>query len=62
MRKICVVTGSRAEYGLLRLVMEGIRDSPELELQVIAPGVSLTILKTEMQHKMYLAILFIIQI
>ena len=62
MRKICVVTGTRAEYGLLRWVMEGIRNSKELDLQVIAPGVSLTILKTEMQHKMYLAILFIIQI
>ena len=37
MNKICVVTGTRAEYGLLRWVMEGIRNSPVLELQV-RPG------------------------
>ena len=37
-RKICVVTGTRAEYGLLRWVMQGIKDDPELTLQVIATG------------------------
>jgi GDP/UDP-N,N'-diacetylbacillosamine 2-epimerase (hydrolysing) len=42
MRKICVVTGSRAEYGLLRLVMEGIRNSPKLDLQVLATGMHLS--------------------
>ena len=41
-RKICVVTGTRAEYGLLRWVMEGIREAPELELQVIATGMHLS--------------------
>lgn len=41
-RKICVVTGSRAEYGLLRWVMEGIRETPELELQIIATGMHLS--------------------
>jgi GDP/UDP-N,N'-diacetylbacillosamine 2-epimerase (hydrolysing) len=41
-RKICVVTGTRAEYGLLRWVMEGIRASSELELQVIATGMHLS--------------------
>ena len=35
-RKVCVVTGTRAEYGLLRWVMEEIRKSTSLELQVIA--------------------------
>ncbi len=40
-RKVCVVTGSRAEYGLLRWVMEGIRDSATLELQVIVTGMHL---------------------
>ena len=62
MRKICIVTGTRAEYGLLRWVMEGIKNSQGLDLQVIAPGMILTILKTGMQHRMYFAILFIIQI
>lgn len=41
-RKICVVTGSRADYGLLRWVMEGIRQAPELELQIIATGMHLS--------------------
>ncbi len=41
-RKICVVTGTRAEYGLLRWVMEGIRQAPELELQVVATGMHLS--------------------
>ena len=41
-RKICVVTGSRAEYGLLRLVMQGIKGDPELTLQVIATGMHLS--------------------
>lgn len=40
-RKICVVTGSRAEYGLLRYVMEGIRAKCGLELQVVATGMHL---------------------
>lgn len=41
-RTICVVTGTRAEYGLLRWVMEGIRDRPELALQVVATGTHLS--------------------
>lgn len=40
-RKICVVTGTRADYGLLRWVMEGIREAAGLELQVIATGMHL---------------------
>lgn len=40
-RRICVITGTRADYGLLRWVMQGIRDDPELELQVIATGMHL---------------------
>lgn len=42
MRKICVVTGTRAEYGLLRWVMEGIRKSPKLELQLVVTGMHLS--------------------
>jgi GDP/UDP-N,N'-diacetylbacillosamine 2-epimerase (hydrolysing) len=41
-RRICVLTGSRAEYGLLRWVMQGIRDTAGLELQVIATGMHLS--------------------
>ena len=41
-RKICVITGTRAEYGLLRWVMQGVKDDPELTLQVIATGMHLS--------------------
>jgi GDP/UDP-N,N'-diacetylbacillosamine 2-epimerase (hydrolysing) len=37
-RRVCVVTGSRAEYGLLKLVMQEIKDDPELVLQVAVTG------------------------
>ena len=42
MKKICIVTGTRADYGLLRFVMEGIRDASDLELQIIATGMHLS--------------------
>jgi len=41
-RKICVVTGTRAEYGLLYWLMKGIDSDPELELQIIATGMHLS--------------------
>jgi GDP/UDP-N,N'-diacetylbacillosamine 2-epimerase (hydrolysing) len=41
-KTICVVTGTRAEYGLLRMVMEGIQASPVLRLQIIATGMHLS--------------------
>lgn len=41
-RKICVVTGSRADYGLLRLVMKGIEEERGLTLQIIATGMHLS--------------------
>lgn len=37
-RKICVLTGSRAEYGLLRLLIQGIRDDAALQLQLLVTG------------------------
>lgn len=42
MRKICVVTGTRAEYGLLSRLMRAIQEDPELELQVIATNMHLS--------------------
>jgi GDP/UDP-N,N'-diacetylbacillosamine 2-epimerase (hydrolysing) len=41
-REICVITGTRAEYGLLRWVIQGIKDDPELTLQIIATGMHLS--------------------
>ena len=42
LRKICVVTGSRAEYGLLQWIMRHLHDDPTVELQVIATGMHLS--------------------
>jgi len=42
MRTICVVTGTRADYGLLQWVMDGIRRDPMLRLQVVATGTHLS--------------------
>jgi GDP/UDP-N,N'-diacetylbacillosamine 2-epimerase (hydrolysing) len=41
-RKICVVTGSRADYGLLRPVILGISLELELELQLVVTGMHLS--------------------
>lgn len=46
-RKICVVTGSRAEYGILRGLMKVIKEDPELTLQVIATNQHLSKLQGE---------------
>lgn len=42
MRKICVFTGTRADYGLLQPLMRGISQTPGLELQVLASGMHLS--------------------
>ncbi len=41
-RKICIVTGSRAEYGLLYWLMKEVQDDPELELQLVVTGMHLS--------------------
>ena len=41
-RKLCVVTGSRAEYGLLRWLLEEIRGDAGLELQLAVTGMHLS--------------------
>ena len=41
-RKICIVTGTRAEYGLLHWLMKDIQQCAQLELQVIATGAHLS--------------------
>ena len=42
MRKICAITGSRAEYGLLSGLMRAIKEDESLELQVIATNMHLS--------------------
>jgi len=41
-RRICVVTGSRAEYGLLKPLIAEIKADADLELQLIATGMHLS--------------------
>ena len=36
MKKVCIITGSRAEYGLLKPLIKKLKDSKSLELQIIA--------------------------
>lgn len=42
MRKICVITGTRAEYGLLYWVIKKIQDDKSLKLQIVATGMHLS--------------------
>jgi UDP-N-acetylglucosamine 2-epimerase (non-hydrolysing)/GDP/UDP-N,N'-diacetylbacillosamine 2-epimerase (hydrolysing) len=41
-RKICVVTGTRAEYGLLHAVMRELERDPDLTLQLVVTGMHLS--------------------
>ena len=41
-RKICVYTSTRAEFGLLRGLLQGIKTEPTLQLQILASGMHLS--------------------
>lgn len=41
-RKVAIVTGTRAEYGLMRWVIQGIQEHPLLELQIVVTGMHLS--------------------
>ncbi len=41
MRRIAIVTGTRAEYGILKPVIEAVASSPRLELQLVVTGMHL---------------------
>lgn len=41
-RKICVFTGTRAEYGLLKPLMDEIQSETELHLQILATGMHMS--------------------
>lgn len=41
MLKICVITGSRAEYGLLKNLLKEIQAHPQMELQLVVTGTHL---------------------
>lgn len=42
-KKICVVTGARSDFGLMRLLMDEIKNTNKLELQIIALGMHFSI-------------------
>jgi len=42
LKKICIITGTRAEYGLLYWLMKEIQEDIDLELQIIATGMHLS--------------------
>ena len=41
-RTVCIFTGSRAEYGLLKPLMEEIKKDPEIRLQILVSGMHLS--------------------
>ena len=41
-RKVCVITGTRAEYGLLYWLMKEIQSDKDLQLQLIVTGMHLS--------------------
>lgn len=41
-RKVLVITGTRAEYGLMRWVLQYLHDDSEIELQIVATGMHLS--------------------
>lgn len=42
MKKICIVTATRAEYGLLKPLMKALRDSNDFKLQILVTGTHLS--------------------
>lgn len=41
MKKVCIVTAARSEYGLLRWTIDGVQKNPKLELQLVVTGAHL---------------------
>ena len=41
-KKICIITGSRAEYGLLYWLLKEIQATPQFDLQIVATGMHLS--------------------
>jgi len=41
-RKICIFTGTRAEYGLLKPLIDELKTGPSVELQLLITGMHLS--------------------
>lgn len=42
MKKVCVVTAARSEYGLMRWIIDSVHSDPDLELQLVVTGAHLS--------------------
>lgn len=42
MKKVCIVTGTRAEYGVLKPIIQKVHQSDDLELQLVVTGMHLS--------------------
>ncbi len=42
LRKICIITAARSEYGLLKWVIDGVHSDPGLDLQLVVTGAHLS--------------------
>lgn len=42
MKKICIITAARSEYGLLKWIIDGVHSDHDLELQLVATGAHLS--------------------
>lgn len=42
MKKICIVTAARSEYGLMRWIIDSVHNDPDLELQLVVTGAHLS--------------------
>lgn len=42
MKKVCIITAARSEYGLLKWVIDGVHNDNELELQLVVTGAHLS--------------------
>lgn len=43
MKKVCIITAARSEYGLLRWTIDGVQQNPNLELQLVVTGAHLMV-------------------
>ena len=41
MKKVCIITAARSEYGPLQWIIDGIHKKPNLELQLVVTGTHL---------------------
>ena len=42
MRKVCIVTGTRAEYGIMQNLIKLLHEDPKVELQLLVTGMHLS--------------------